>query len=292
MSIVGLDRTSQPVVTVSEETETTADAPAKRSTFLIADDHPMVRDALALGAGPGLRRRGSRDGRQPGAGRRRRWSAQPETDALLLDLDMPGMDGLTGLALLRSDHPTVPIIVVSAARERAVIRRAYEFGASAYIDKSASLEEIADTVRAVLDGEIFAPPEATPADSFAQRAAQLTPQQWRVLALMVQGDQNKQIAYKLGVGEATVKAHVTVILRKLGVRSRTQAVIEARGPRAARRPGAGQAVTLRVRPPSRPAAARRACAAGRAARRASPACAAARPGAPGRARAASDRGRR
>jgi DNA-binding NarL/FixJ family response regulator len=84
-------------------------------------------------------------------------------------------------------------------------------------------------VRAVLDGEIFAPPEARTGETFAQRAAQLTPQQWRVLALMVQGDQNKQIAHKLGVGEATVKAHVTVILRKLGVRSRTQAVIEARG---------------------------------------------------------------
>ena len=154
---------------------------------------------------------------------------QPDIDALLLDLDMPGMDGLTGLAVLRSEHPTVPIIVVSAAREATVARRAYDLGASAYIDKSASLDKIANIVRAVLDGEILAPPEVAPADSFAQRAAQLTPQQWRVLALMVQGDQNKQIAYKLGVGEATVKAHVTVILRKLGVRSRTQAVIEARG---------------------------------------------------------------
>ena len=110
-----------------------------------------------------------------------------------------------------------------------MVRRAYEFGASAYIDKSASLQEIARIVGAVLAGEIFAPPDAGPVDSFVQRAAQLTPQQWRVLALMVQGDQNKQIAHKLGVGEATVKAHVTVILRKLGVRSRTQAVIEARG---------------------------------------------------------------
>jgi DNA-binding NarL/FixJ family response regulator len=197
-------------------------------TFLIADDHPMVRDALAsaLGqafAGAGVVMAGSLPQVQAALER------DPETDALLLDLDMPGMDGLTGLALLRSDHPTVPIIVVSAAREAAVIRRAYEFGASAYIDKSASLEEISATVRAVLDGEIFAPADDTPVDSFAQRAAQLTPQQWRVLALMIQGDQNKQIAFKLGVGEATVKAHVTVILRKLGVRSRTQAVIEARG---------------------------------------------------------------
>jgi len=197
-------------------------------SFLIADDHPMVRDALAsaLGqafAGAGIAMAGTLAQVQSVLER------QPETDALLLDLDMPGMEGLTGLALLRSDHPTVPIIVVSAARDAAVVRHAYEFGASAYIDKSASLEQIAKTVQAVLDGEVFAPPEAPPDNSFAQRAAQLTPQQWRVLALMVQGDQNKQIAHKLGVGEATVKAHVTVILRKLGVRSRTQAVIEARG---------------------------------------------------------------
>ncbi len=195
--------------------------------FLIADDHPMVRDALAsaLGqafAGAELVRAATLPQVQAAL------EKEPETDAVLLDLDMPGMDGLTGLGLLRSSHPTVPIIVVSAAREAAVVRRAYEFGASAYIDKSASLEQIAGIVQAVLDGEIFAPPEAGPVDSFAQRAAQLTPQQWRVLALMVHGDQNKQIAHKLGVGEATVKAHVTVILRKLGVRSRTQAVIEAR----------------------------------------------------------------
>jgi DNA-binding NarL/FixJ family response regulator len=196
--------------------------------FLVADDHPMVRDALAsaLGqtfAGAQFSMAGTLGQAQAALDR------QPDTDAVLLDLDMPGMDGLTGLARLRSEHPTVPIIIVSAAREAGVVQRAYEFGASAYIDKSASLDEIAGIVRAVLDGEIFAPPDAVAGDSFAQRAAQLTPQQWRVLALMVQGDQNKQIAHKLGVGEATVKAHVTVILRKLGVRSRTQAVIEARG---------------------------------------------------------------
>ena len=196
-------------------------------SFVVADDHPMVREALASALGQTFR----------GAAVATAGSlteteslleAQPETDALLLDLDMPGMAGMTGLGVLRSSHPTVPIIVVSAARDAAVARKTFDLGASAYVDKKASLEEIAGTVRAVLDGEIISPPEAT-SDSFAQRAAQLTPQQWRVLALMVQGDQNKQIAYKLGVGEPTVKAHVTVILRKLGVRSRTQAVIEARG---------------------------------------------------------------
>jgi len=196
-------------------------------TFLIADDHPMVRDALRtalMRAFPGAAATLAGTLSEVQAALER----QPETDALLLDLDMPGMDGLTGLALLRSNHPTVPIVVVSAARDSAVVRRTHDLGAAAYIDKSASLDEISRTVRAVLAGEIFAPPEASTPDSFAQRAAQLTPQQWRVLALMVHGDQNKQIAHKLGVGEATVKAHVTVILRKLGVRSRTQAVIEAR----------------------------------------------------------------
>jgi len=204
-----------------------ADPTAELRVFLVADDHPMVRDALRTALarafpGAAIALAGSLAEVQNAL------EQQPETDALLLDLDMPGMGGLTGLALLRADWPTVPIIVVSAARDSAVARRTYDLGASAYVDKSASLEEIAATVRAVLDGEILAPPEAGEPDTFAQRAAQLTPQQWRVLALMVQGDLNKQIAYKLGVGEPTVKAHVTVILRKLGVRSRTQAVIEAR----------------------------------------------------------------
>ena len=199
-------------------------------SFLIADDHPMVRDALASALGQAFA--GATIATADTLPRvQAALDDQPETDALLLDLDMPGMDGLTGLGLLRADYPTVPIIVVSAARDAGVPRRVHDLGASAYIDKSASLEEIAETVRAVLEGEILTPPEAGlgAGDTFAQRAKQLTPQQWRVLALMVQGDQNKQIAYKLGVGEATVKAHVTVILRKLGVRSRTQAVIEARG---------------------------------------------------------------
>jgi DNA-binding NarL/FixJ family response regulator len=205
-----------------------ADRPTGLHTFLIADDHPMVRDALRMALAQAfpdaaIALAGSLAEVQAALDR------QPETDALLLDLDMPGMDGLTGLALLRAERPTVPIIVVSAARDAAMPRRAYDLGAAAYVDKSASLKEIAATVRAVLDGEILVPPETAEPHSFAQRAAQLTPQQWRVLALMVHGDQNKQIAYKLGVGEPTVKAHVTVILRKLGVRTRTQAVIEARG---------------------------------------------------------------
>src|SRR4051812_12223348 len=124
-----------------------ADPPTELHVFLIADDHPMVRDALRTAlaqAFPGamIALAGSLAEVEAALDR------HPETDALLLDLDMPGMDGLTGLALLRSERPTVPIIVVSAARDSAIPRRAYDLGASAYVDKSASLEEIAGTLRA------------------------------------------------------------------------------------------------------------------------------------------------
>lgn len=202
-------------------------------TFIVADDHPMVRDALKTAL------------RQSFAGARIDTAAslteamtllerEAEIDALLLDLDMPGMDGLTGIATVRAAHPSVPIVVVSATRDGRVMRRVMDLGASAFIPKSASLDSIASVVKAVLDGEVLMPPEAEAVEDdedaadFVQRAAQLTPQQWRVLALMAQGRLNKQIAYELSVGEPTVKAHVTTILRKLGVRSRTQAVILAR----------------------------------------------------------------
>lgn len=202
-------------------------------TFVVADDHPMVRDALGTAL------------RQSFAGARIATAAsmaetlallerEAEIDALLLDLDMPGMDGLTGVATVRATYPSVPIVVVSATRDGRVMRRVMDLGASAFMPKSASLDSIARVVKAVLEGEVLMPPEAEAAESdeeaidFARRATQLTPQQWRVLALMAQGRLNKQIAYELSVGEPTVKAHVTTILRKLGVRSRTQAVILAR----------------------------------------------------------------
>ena len=201
--------------------------------FVVADDHPMVRDALGTALRqtfPGATVNVAASMAETIAALER----EPEIDALLLDIDMPGMDGLTGLATLRATYPSVPIVVVSATTDGRVMRRAIDLGASAFIPKSASLDSIATVVKGVLQGEVFVPPEAETAAEdgeavdFARRAAQLTPQQWRVLALMAQGRLNKQIAFELSVGEPTVKAHVTTILRKLGVRSRTQAVILAR----------------------------------------------------------------
>lgn len=203
-----------------EETETAV------LTFVVADDHPMVRDALGQALRSvfqGLRIHAVAD---LAAAERAVVEHEP-VDLAILDIDMPGMNGLAGLSEFRARHPTVPVAVLSALRDPGAMRRAVDLGASAFIPKSAPLEKIAGTIRAVLEGEIFLPPEASAPQSLAAGSFDLTPQQWRVLSLMREGKLNKQIAHELSIGEATVKAHVTTILRKLGVRSRTQAVIEA-----------------------------------------------------------------
>lgn len=201
-------------------------------TIIIADDHPLVREAL----GQALRQ-AMNDVEVIGAadldGARQALDERDSVDLLILDLDMPGMDGFTGLAAVRARHPAVPVAIVSSTREPAVMRRAIEFGAAAFVPKSAALDTIASALQSVLDGEVWLPPDIdgsddTVPDDFARRVGELTPQQLRVLQLLSQGKLNKQIAHELSVGEATVKAHVTAILKKLGVRSRTQAVIAAR----------------------------------------------------------------
>jgi DNA-binding NarL/FixJ family response regulator len=152
-------------------------------------------------------------------------------DLLLLDLSMPGMDGARSLQALRRDFPSVPILVVSAIEEPQVMRQTMELGVAGFLPKSSPFAAITDAVRAVLAGELWFPelgatleePRELPA-----RIADLTPQQRRVLELVCQGKHNKEIAVDLAVTEATIKAHVTQILQKLGVRSRTQAALLAR----------------------------------------------------------------
>jgi DNA-binding NarL/FixJ family response regulator len=146
---------------------------------------------------------------------------------------MPGASGLSGLISLRGIHPSVPMVVVSAHDDPVTIRRALDLGASGFISKSASMDEIRDAVQTVLAGGIAAPigldlgverdPEVS---ELIKRLQTLTPQQTRVLGMLGEGLLNKQIAYELSVSEATVKAHVSAILQKLGVDSRTQAVIQ------------------------------------------------------------------
>ena len=157
-----------------------------------------------------------------------------EVDLILLDLKMPGVRGFSGLMYMRAQYPSVPVVVVSASDDPTAIRRCMEFGASGFIPKTVGVEAMRAAIQRVLDGGVWTPPDVdlsggsdAETAELMSRMATLTPQQVRVLMMLSEGLLNKQIAYQLGVSEATVKAHVSAILQKLGVESRTQAVIAA-----------------------------------------------------------------
>jgi DNA-binding NarL/FixJ family response regulator len=199
--------------------------------IIVVDDHPLFRGALTQALSSALD--GAQIDQAASLAELEDLIAQRnDTDLVLLDLSMPGVQGLSGLLLLRSQHPDVPVVVVSAHDDPETIRRCMEFGASGYVPKSLSVEEIRSAVETVLGGGVWIPPDTDlerTADSGAgdvvARLSTLTPQQVRVLMMLGQGLLNKQIAFQLGVSEATIKAHVSAILQKLHVDSRTQAVI-------------------------------------------------------------------
>jgi DNA-binding NarL/FixJ family response regulator len=201
--------------------------------LLIADDHPLFRGALRE-AVSGLFDRV--DVAEAGAFEEvvDRLERTGEMDLVLLDLRMPGVRGFSGLMYLRAQYPSLPIVIVSANDDPAVIRRCMEFGAAGFLPKTLGVDALRQAIARVLKGEVWTPPDVDlSAKSDAETAATirrlstLTPQQVRVLMMLSGGLLNKQIAYELGVSEATVKAHVSAILQKLGVESRTQAVIAA-----------------------------------------------------------------
>ena len=207
-------------------------------TLLIADDHPLFRAALrgaALEAAPDTVACEA----DSFEGVIRQLEARPEIDLVLLDLHMPGNHGLAGLAAIRAQFPAVAVVLVSANEDPHVVRRALDHGAAGYIPKSAGLDEMRDAIRTVLACEEWLPPslrgavaraQSAPGDAdLAARLASLTPQQFRVLALVAEGLLNKQIADRLDVQERTVKAHLSAIFEKLGVRNRTQAGVILRG---------------------------------------------------------------
>ncbi|MBD8881681.1 response regulator transcription factor [Rhodanobacter sp. 7MK24] len=202
--------------------------------ILIADDHPLFRDALQRAVLAALPRAQVRSAESV-QGLYSLIEQYPDADLLLLDLHMPGARGYSALAHIRGQYPGLPIIVVSGHEEAQVARRALAHGAAAYIPKSTAGDEIVRAIRAVLDGDVWLPPqlvggsaELQPDEAdIAARVATLTPQQFRVLTMIAEGLLNKQIAWELGVSEATVKAHMTAIMRKLGVNNRTQVALAA-----------------------------------------------------------------
>ncbi len=201
--------------------------------LVIADDHPLFRGALREAVSGLLERveiaeAGTFDDVVT------LLDKGGEIDLVLLDLTMPGVRGFSGLLYIRAQYPSVPVIVVSANDDPAAIRRCMEFGASGFIPKTLSVEAMRAAISRILNGGVWTPADVdlsagSDAESAALmvRMATLTPQQVRVLMMLSEGLLNKQIAYQLGVSEATVKAHVSAILQKLGVESRTQAVIAA-----------------------------------------------------------------
>ena len=206
-------------------------APATR--LVIADDHPLFRDALRQAVGSVVT-----SARIDEAGSFEELTAlldqDPDVDLVLLDLTMPGISGFSGLIYLRAQFPAVPVVIVSASDDGGTIRQSLDFGASGFIPKRFGVDTLRDAIMKVLDGDVWVPADTDLSSAtdpemarLRDRLVTLTPQQVRVLMMLSEGLLNKQIAYELGVSEATIKAHVSAILQKLGVESRTQAVIAA-----------------------------------------------------------------
>ena len=202
-------------------------------TVLVADDHPLFREALRNAVARALPTATIREAESVDA-LYALIERESDADLLLLDLHMPGAHGFSALVHLRAHYPQLPVMVVSAREEPAVMRRALDHGAVGFLPKSADAGTLGEAIDAVLAGDRWAPASALKAPAAgaeehdaAQRVRDLTPQQFRVLQMLGDGLLNKQIAYELGVSEATIKAHMTAILRKLGASNRTQAVLIA-----------------------------------------------------------------
>lgn len=199
--------------------------------FLIADDHPLFRSAMRSALvtrfpDAAIEEVGDISALQQAI------AEHSDIDLLLLDLHMPGAQGFSALIHIQAQHPEIPLMVVSASETEEVMCRAIDYGASGFLPKSSSVEQISRAVQQVLDGQRwlpenvkYQPTSGSSEKTIAEVVASLTPQQFRVANYLVQGLLNKQIAWELHVTEATIKAHITEIFRKLGVHSRTQAVL-------------------------------------------------------------------
>ena len=203
--------------------------------YLIVDDHPLFREALQsalrlVHADADIFEATSIEGALDVI------AAHKDFDLALLDLSLPGTTGFSGLIRVRTSYPKLPVIVVSGHEEPALVREAMSLGIAGYVPKSTSRKELAFAISEVLNGSIYVPKsylplnrdgaEETNLKQILQRLRDLTPQQLLVLEMIREGLQNKQIAHELKLAETTVKAHVSEILRKLNVYTRTKAVIE------------------------------------------------------------------
>ena len=208
--------------------------------ILVADDHPMIREAITSAI------TSSFDGATVAEtedlhGALSYAEDNPDTDLILLDLNMPGMDGLNGIVTLRTNHPDIPVVILSAEEEKNVVLKAVTYGAVGFITKSMSRDKITEAISQILDGQIYLPPDiirkggekggrgSEPSSRIdPELFSTFTRRQLLVFEHMAKGQSNKQIGYELNIAETTVKAHVSAILRKLKVHSRLKAILCAR----------------------------------------------------------------
>jgi DNA-binding NarL/FixJ family response regulator len=202
--------------------------PATAPTIIVAEDHPMFRAALVLTVRRLMPGALLMEVASQGELEKALTRGGGDVRLVLLDLRMPGAHGLSSLVFLRGEYPNVSVAIISGGAYAETIDRARQLGASAFIPKSAPIDTIAQALSCVIRGERWFPEhdDATAGRGPLQdQLTTLTPQQFRVLKYLADGMLNKQIADILEVSEGTVRAHVTAILRKLRVSTRTQAVI-------------------------------------------------------------------
>jgi len=204
--------------------------------IIVADDHPLFRAALCQAMKEAVGENLHIIQCDTISSLERSITEHRDCDLILLDLQMPGADGFSGLVLIRREFPEVPVAIVSAREDINTVRRALDFGASGFIPKSADLPTIGHAIETILKGDIWAPEQHTlhepsarskEEQEFGERIKSLTPQQLKVYIMLTKGLLNKQIAAEIHVSEATIRTHMTAIFRKLGVRNRTQAVLAA-----------------------------------------------------------------
>jgi len=207
--------------------------------FLIVDDHPLFRDALRGTIGQTFTDATILEASSVDEGISTA-DSHDDIDLVLFDLSMPGMQGFSGLLSLRTRFPKLPVVVISALDDERIVNEAISHGAIGFIPKSSPKPELTSALKETIAGNVYVPPDmrgngagdgkakVSEKDDLSEKLGSLTPQQLRVLQLLGTGKLNKEIAYELDIAETTVKAHVSAILRKLNVYSRTQAVIVAR----------------------------------------------------------------
>lgn len=199
--------------------------------FLIADDHPLFREALISALQPLFQNVDiiQSDGLDSTL---EALKLHSDFNLVLLDLNMPGCDNFYGLIRVSEDFPQVPVAVVSASDSIEVVSKVMSLGAKGFIPKATPTDIIAIALKKIMDGHNWLPDNMQtsithdkPAMDIAKLVGELTPKQFRVLKLLQSGLLNKQIAFDLDISEATVKAHISAIFRKLNVHTRTQAVL-------------------------------------------------------------------